>query len=163
MAAELVHAVTDADGKAVCPAEARAVAAAAGLRRGHRDARVEIEFLAERGLVRRVGIFLRKRNRRRPLVLRLQRIDAGVRGLSDIDAARLADDGGAERDGGEAEYAETGYRHGGGKQHRSRGNEFSHAKQPRRTVEGWIDSPRLPQTNSSAVGRHNTINWFKSP
>ena len=50
--------VADADRQAVAPAEARAVTARAGLRRGHRKARVEIQLLAERGLFRRIGIFL---------------------------------------------------------------------------------------------------------
>src|ERR1044071_8595962 len=53
VAAELRHAVTDADRQAVAPTEARAVTARAGLRRRHRKPRVEIELLAELSLFRR--------------------------------------------------------------------------------------------------------------
>src|SRR6185437_15688793 len=75
MAAELRHAVADADRQAVAPAEARAMTARAGLRHGDREPRIEIKLLAERSLLRRVRIFLRERDRCRPLVLRLYRID----------------------------------------------------------------------------------------
>src|ERR1700752_4143634 len=146
MPAELVHAVADADREAVGPAKAGAVATRAGLRRSNRDARIEVELLAECRLFRCVGIFLRERNRRRPLVLRLQRVEAGGCGLAEIDTASLADDRSAERDGGEAENTETGC-NGRGKQHRSRGNEFSHAKQ----TSGVTDYPHLNSTNAARL------------
>jgi hypothetical protein len=118
------------------------VAARAGLRRGDRDARVEIELFAERSLFWRVGIFLREWNCRGPLILRLQRIESGGSFLAEIDAAGLADDRRTKRDGGKAEHAETRCGNSGGKQHRSCGNEFSHTKQP----QAMSDCPRLNST-----------------
>jgi hypothetical protein len=83
------------------------VAARAGLRHGDREPRIEIEFLAERGFFRRVWIFLRERDRRRTLVLRLHRIHAGSRFRRELDAARLADDDCTEADAGKAERTDT--------------------------------------------------------
>jgi len=78
------------------------------LRRRHRDPRIEIELLAERSLFGRVGIFLRERDRCRPLVLRLHRIDSGRSLRAEIGAPGFADDDRAEADAGKAERAKTG-------------------------------------------------------
>src|SRR5437773_720598 len=127
MAAELRHAVTDADRQTVAPAEARAVTARAGLRRRDRQPRVEIEFLAEGCLFRRVGIFLRERDRCRPLVLCLHRIDSGRSLRTEIDAAGFADDDRAEADAGKAERAKGGRSNSGCQQGWSTREESRHA------------------------------------
>src|ERR1700691_3951491 len=112
MAAELRHAETHADRQAVGPAERRAVAACAGLRRGDRDAGVEIELLAERQLQRRVEIILGKRDRSRTPVLRLHRIDPGSCLLLDTELPRLSYDRRAKTFAGEACQTDGGDRDG---------------------------------------------------
>src|SRR5579863_93617 len=112
MAAEFSHAEADADRQAIGPAEGRAVAACAGLRRGDRDAGVEIELLAERQLLRRVEIILGKRDRSRTPVLRLHRIDPGSRLLPDSELPRLSHDRCAKTFAGEACQTDGGDRDG---------------------------------------------------
>ena len=76
MATELLHAIADADREGISPTETGAMTTSAGLCRGHRNPCIEVKLLAERGLLRRVRIVLRKGNRRRPTIKRLKGICA---------------------------------------------------------------------------------------
>src|SRR3954447_17285203 len=103
MTAELVHSIADAHREAVTPAIAWAVAAGAGLRHRDRQPGVEIEFLAERSLFRRVGIVFREGNRGRAAIEPLQRVRAGRRFLLQRDLLRLADEGRAKAGAGKSD------------------------------------------------------------
>jgi hypothetical protein len=122
--------VPDANGETIAPTETRAVAARAGLRGGDRKAGVEIELLAERSLLGRVGIFLRERNEGRAAVLRLHGADGGGGFRAGLGEASLADQHRAESKAREADQAGGGHGCNGAAEGEPIENGYRHVKSP---------------------------------
>src|SRR3954464_14499959 len=83
--------MADADGQAVSPTQARIVTTRARLSRANRETRIEIQFFAQRGFLRRVEVFLGEWDRSRPPILRLHGLERGRCLCLDFRLTRFAD------------------------------------------------------------------------
>ena len=72
--------------------------ARAGLRRRRREARIEIQLLAERGLGQRIGVLFGKRDKYRTPIFGLHRVGVRSRRGLNGNSTRLSDDRRSQRD-----------------------------------------------------------------
>src|SRR6266436_633269 len=92
------HAASDAERQPVAPVKAGGMTACAGLRRHRREARIEIQLLAERGLGQRIGILHGKRDKYRTPIFGLHRVGVSSCREFNGNSTRYSDDRRSQRD-----------------------------------------------------------------